>query len=580
MRRCRRSSCDRLPTDVLGGIDRACDEFEAAPPPRRDAARAEDYLGRVEAAYRRGVLLRDLLAWEIVARRRLGERPDPDDYRRRFPELRESLLEAFEGRPTRCTAEATGPATRPGDGVAPAGSLVRYFGDYEILGVIARGGMGVVYRARQVSLNREVALKMILAGELAGEDEVRRFRVEAEAAAGLDHPNIVPIFEVGEHEGRHYFSMKLVRGANLSSRIPVLVDDPKSSAKLMSTVARAVHHAHARGILHRDLKPSNILIDEEGQPLVGDFGLARRIEGGSSLTGTGAIIGTPGYMAPEQAAGSGGVLTTAADVYGLGAILYELITGRPPFRGNNVAETLRQVHEQQPTRPRAINPRADRDLETISLKCLEKDPRRRYVSAALLADELDRWLAGRPIVARPVGLAERSVRWCHAGTRRMPSSPSRPRRWSLRPARRDRRDRRFPPTPAADLAATRCFPFGRDASPSHSSRSESGVETRHTTGHLRDARGLAGRPERALDHPADHRGGHQAGVGFRWGPLRSPGWAIMNCHSARVDTLSGVEPRLRTHPRKGSRSVWGNGRRSSGRPRLGPRIGRSSSTRS
>ncbi len=295
---------------------------------------------------------------------------------------------------------------------APAGAGVagRRFGPYLLVDEIARGGMGVVYRAHDPRLKRQVALKMILSGQLAGADDVRRFRTEAEAAAGLDHPGIVPIFEIGEVDGQHYFTMKLVEGGSLGQAAPRLGKDPRAAAKLMAEVARAVDYAHQRGILHRDLKPANILLDTEGRPHVTDFGLAKRA-GDVGMTASGSVMGTPAYMPPEQAAGNVRTLTAAADVYSLGAMLYDLLAGRPPFKAESVMQTLMDVMEKEPPSVRSFNRAVDRDLETIALKCLQKDPARRYASAAAMADDLERWLDGRSISARRTGFAGSAVRW-------------------------------------------------------------------------------------------------------------------------------------------------------------------------
>jgi eukaryotic-like serine/threonine-protein kinase len=367
--------------------------------------------------------LEDVLAAYLEAVE-AGRAPDRDELLARHPELADELASFFANRdriaglaaPLRPGPDADLPTTPHSpdfepEAVPPPGTSVRYFGDYELIRELARGGMGVVYKARQVSLNRFIALKMILAGRFASEADVQRFRLEAESAARLDHPNIVPIYEVGEHQGQHYFTMKLVDGGSLAREVPRLVGDPRASARLVATVARAVHYAHQRGILHRDLKPANVLLDERGEPHVTDFGLAKRVEGDPRLTRSGAILGTPGYMAPEQAAGRATGVTTAADIYALGAILYELLTGRPPFRAESALETLRQVREDAPAPPRSLNPAADRDLETIGLKCLEKSPQGRYGSAEALADDLERWLQGRPILARPSRPWERALKW-------------------------------------------------------------------------------------------------------------------------------------------------------------------------
>jgi tetratricopeptide (TPR) repeat protein len=285
------------------------------------------------------------------------------------------------------------------------------FGDYELLEQIGQGGMGVVYRARQRSLNREVALKMIPFGALAGEEALRRFRAEAEAAAQLQHPNIVAIHEVGERGGQHFFSMELIRGGTLADRLRPGPLPAREAATLLQTVARAVHYAHEQGILHRDLKPANILLDAAGQPHVTDFGLAKRMDSEATLTLTGQVLGSPNYMAPEQAAGTRGNVGPRSDLYALGAVLYHALTGRPPFQAEGMEALLEQVFNQEPVAPRLLNPSVPPDLETACLKCLDKDPARRYSSAAELADDLRRWLEGEPIKARPVTRTQRAVKW-------------------------------------------------------------------------------------------------------------------------------------------------------------------------
>ena len=344
-----------------------------------------------------------------------GQNPDPQEWLARHPDLSPELAEFFGDRermdelfeplkagPAEQAGDATDPVTttqggsagsssrttpdrtelapgEPGDGSLseplPRGARVRYFGDYELQKVLGEGGMGIVYKARQISLNRPVALKMIKATRFASDDDLRRFHNEAQAVARLDHPNIVPIFEVGQFEDQHYFNMKLIGGESLDKRQNDYVAHPRLAAQLLAVAAGAIHHAHQRGILHRDLKPANVLVDAEGQPHITDFGLAKRVEGDSELTQSGAILGTPAYMAPEQTSGKRGTVTTSTDVYGLGAILYALLTGRAPFGGTAVLDTLEQVRVRLPDSPRKLNPQVPRDLEVICLKCMEKEPR-------------------------------------------------------------------------------------------------------------------------------------------------------------------------------------------------------------
>jgi WD40 repeat protein len=308
--------------------------------------------------------------------------------------------------------EASSGTAQTDSAASERGPGLRSFGNYELLQEIGRGAQGVVYLARQTALHRIVALKVIVLGPWATEGHLKRFRLEAEAAARLDHPRIVPIYEIGERDSCCYFSMKLVEGGRLDQIISREPMANRRAAELMASLARTVHFAHQRGLLHRDIKPANILLDAEGQPHLTDFGLAKLVEQDSTLTRTIDVLGTPGYMAPEQAAGNTHQLTTAADVYGLGAVFYQMLTGSPPFAGGTTYETIRMVQETEPRPPALLNRGVNRDLQTICLKCLQKDPARRYGSAEALAEDLERWLRGEPIHARQVGTPERIWRWC------------------------------------------------------------------------------------------------------------------------------------------------------------------------
>jgi serine/threonine protein kinase len=306
--------------------------------------------------------------------------------------------------------KAVSPA-RHGESVPRRTRMLADFGDYELLEEIGRGGQGVVYRARQKSLNRTVALKVIGLGQWATEAHLKRFRREAEAAAHLEHPSIVPIYEVGERDGQCYFSMKFVEGGQLDEVAKRKPLPTRSAVELIAKVARTVHYAHEHGILHRDIKPGNILLDQAGEPHLTDFGLARLIQTESTVTRTKEVLGTPSYMAPEQAVGETKTLTSATDVYGLGAVLYQLLTGQPPFAGGTTYETIRLLLDTEPRPPRLLNPKIDRDLSTICLKCLEKDPKRRYSSALALAEDLEHWLKYEPIQAKRSGVFIHSRKW-------------------------------------------------------------------------------------------------------------------------------------------------------------------------
>jgi serine/threonine-protein kinase len=341
-----------------------------------------------------------VLLEELTEAQRLGEPPALEEMARRHPDLANELR-ALWG--TVMVAGAIASATSDFSHAVDAvdgGEPPRGLPDYELREELGRGGMGVVYRAWQPSLQRDVAVKLILRGSLASTDELARFQAEAEAAGRLQHPHIVPIYEVASHEGQCYFSMQLVEGDTLAAR---LADGPlpaREAVALVATVARAIHYAHSQGIIHRDLKPANILIDAAGAPHVTDFGLAKQLDAGASLTRTGAVLGTPAYMAPELASGDRGSIGPASDVYSLGTILYALLTGRPPFQGPSPVDTVLMVLEQDPLPPRLLNRKLDRDLEMIVLKCLQKPPELRYASAGALADDLTAYLNDEPIAAR------------------------------------------------------------------------------------------------------------------------------------------------------------------------------------
>jgi len=314
--------------------------------------------------------------------------------------------------------EANAAAAPHSKKAARAVELLGELGDYELLEEIGRGGQGVVFRARQKSLNRTVALKVISLGQWASKAHLKRFRLEAEAAAHLEHPGIVPIHEVGERDGQCYFSMKFVEGGQLDEVVRRAPMSIRQGAELIAKVARTVHYAHEHGILHRDIKPGNILLDAKGEPHLTDFGLARLVESESSVTHTLEVLGTPSYMAPEQAVGNNAAISSVTDVYGLGAVLYQLLTGQPPFAGGTTYETIKLLLDTEPRQPRLLNPKIDRDLSTICLKCLDKDPQRRYPSALALAEDLECWLKHEPIQARRTGIFARGRKW----VRRNPTS--------------------------------------------------------------------------------------------------------------------------------------------------------------
>jgi tetratricopeptide (TPR) repeat protein len=380
----------------------------------------EAYLEKYPALGEDPEAVLDLILGEVILREEAGEPLRLGDFLKRFPSLEEPLRVQFEVHQALQGDSFSGLAALSGDTrpctvrtpfaievIDPARMTIP---GYEIQDELGRGGMGVVYRARQVGLNRPVALKMILAGAHAGPNERARFRIEAEAVARLQHPNIVQVYEVGEWDGRPFLSLELVEGG-LEEKLGGMPQPRREAARLAEILARAVHHVHQHGILHRDLKPSNILLTPEGVLKISDFGLAKLLDSNSGQTPSEALIGTPGYMAPEQASGHSRRISARSDVYALGAILYQCLIGSPPFRAETPLDTVRLVLVQEPVPPSRLQPRVSRDLETICLKCLEKEPEQRYPDAGALADDLARFLAGEPIRARPVSIGRRALKW-------------------------------------------------------------------------------------------------------------------------------------------------------------------------
>jgi serine/threonine-protein kinase len=384
---------------------------------RGERLRVEDFLEKYPPLRLGAAGILDLVCNEIDLREELGEAPQLDEYLQRFPQFAEELERQFEvhralqGKPGPELTIPAGRADAGEDGSAgAAGADVPAVSGYEILGELGQGGMGVVYKARQLGLGRLVVLKMIRTGVHASRAERDRFRAEAEAVARLQHPNIVQVYQVGEAEGQPYLALEWVEGGSLAHKLAGTPLAAPRAAALVAQLARAVHAAHQRGIIHRDLKPANVLLSADGTPKIADFGLAKRLDGGMGQTQSGAILGTPSYMAPEQAEGRSRAVGPPMDVYSLGAILYECLTGRPPFLGTTLLETLEQVRSQDLVPPTYLAPKVPRDLEAICLKCLQKEAPERYPSAEGLAEDLTRYLKGEPVRARGNNLFRRLAR--------------------------------------------------------------------------------------------------------------------------------------------------------------------------
>jgi tetratricopeptide (TPR) repeat protein len=398
-----------LEPDALLQVDSACDSFEASWKSAQTSGERpliENFLGETPQP-ERSVLLRELIALDIHYRQRVGEAPQAEEYCRRFPAEAAVVADLWSADSPSTALPAPCPIP-----VSPSPDEVGLpsVPGYEVLEELGRGGMGVVYKARQLGLERLVALKMILHADYAGAQQRVRFRAEAEAVAQLRHPHIVQVYEVGEHRGKLFYSLEYCPGGNLAQWLRAHPLPPAKAARLVEALARATQTAHASRIVHRDLKPANVLLTSEGSPCIADFGLAKRLDV-TAATLTGMVLGTPSYMAPEQAEGNAKEVGPPADVYALGAILYECLTGRPPFMAATTMDTLFQVVHEEPVPVRQLNPQVPADLDTICAKCLQKEPGRRYESAGELALDLQRFLAGEPIRARPVGLIERAVKW-------------------------------------------------------------------------------------------------------------------------------------------------------------------------
>jgi serine/threonine protein kinase len=426
-------------TPVLALLDEQTRRWRAG-----EEVAVEDYLARSPGLRSDTEALLDLIYNEVRLREERGETPGPEEYRQRFPELEDMLRVQFEVHQAMRPGQVLGELSWPGeeaDFVESKQACLPVIDGYEVLEELGRGAMGVVYKARHLRLNRLVALKMILAGVHAAAKDLARFEAEARAVARLRHPNIVQIHEIGEQDGRPYLCLELLEGGSLAQQLRGRALPAEAAARLVEALARAVQHAHEQGVVHRDLKPANVLLSGSGvalaprgsggalaprerstpgadatrlTPKITDFGLARLLDGATSESGplTAGPVGTPPYMAPEQAAGNARGVDRSIDVYALGAILYEALTGRPPFLAATVYETLEQVRSLDPVPPRRLQPKVPRDLETICLACLRKEPHRRYASAAALADDLRRFTGGEPIAARPTPAWERAWKWC------------------------------------------------------------------------------------------------------------------------------------------------------------------------